>query len=205
LALASEEKYNVYANAGGAIGNFTYRASAFHRRVQGMPVFYAPERDTVEFGMAMRQGRFQVLYENGFHETAIALEAGYTHEDKFRAGTKIEYSLYGLEDYKRYFQMPAFRAHLWGGITLFKKLFLETQWYFYGPRPMGYVTREGESRPTLIVEPFFPDAGLKVEYRISPRFSVFAQGNNLLYQRYVRWRDYIERRIDARAGVTLSF
>jgi hypothetical protein len=204
-ALSSREKYNIYAGAGGAVDNFTYRFSAFHRRVQGMPVFFSPERDTFDHNLFMRQGRFQVLYENGFTETALAAEAGYTHEDKFRAGTKIEYSLYGLEDYKHYFNMPAFRAHLWGGLTLFKKLYLEMQWYFYGPRPMGYVTREGESQAALVLEPFFPDAGFKVEYRFSKRFSVFAQGNNLLYQRYVRWHNYVERRIDARAGLTLAF
>lgn len=205
LVLSSSEKYNIYADAGGAVENFTYRLSAFHRRVQGMPVFFSPEKDTFDYGLSLRQGRFQVLYENGFYETALAVEAGYAYEDKFRAGTKIEYSLYGLENYKHYFNMPAFRAHLWGGLTLFNKLYLETQWYFYGPRPMGYATREGESQAMLVVEPFFPDAGLKVEYRFSKRFSVFAQGNNLLYQRYVRWHNYVERRIDARAGLTLSF
>ncbi|MCS7085342.1 MAG: hypothetical protein RMM53_06130 [Bacteroidia bacterium] len=205
LVLSSRETYNIYANAGGAIEGFSYRLSGFHRRVQGMPVFYSPDEDGVEFGLPMRQGRFQILYENGFTETALALEAGYSLKERLRAGAKIEYSLYGLEDLKHYFNMPAFRAHAWCGGTLFKKLYLETQWYFYGPRPMGYFRPTNESSPSLVVEPFVPDANLKIEYRFSDRFSVFAQGGNLIYRRYVRWRHYLERRIDVRAGLTLSF
>lgn len=202
FVLPSVENIHLALGGEGRLGRVFWRVKGYYRSVDLQPVFFSTPTDslTPELPATGTQGRFQILYEEDFNETGAEIELQYDWEEKVRADLLLKFASFGLDQLTEYYHVPAFEARIGGSYFFAEKVLARTGLHFIGERPLG-LTPTGE---TLTGDPFF-DLTLGAEYFFSRRFSVWAEGTNLLNMDYIRWNGYIERGLDFKIGGTFSF
>lgn len=217
--LPTAEKFRLEGGIRGHLGRVDYSLRGFYAASAGQPVFVAPliatliNTDTVPGpdSVAFRkQGQFDVVYENKFSRYGFSLDVNYHWQQRVNAGITLGYTGYSLSEPLRNFGIPTFQASAYGGYKFGEKIWVRARLNLIGGRPLGYdaLTVDAPGRRLSEVAytegRFFADLNLFAEYRLSSRFSLFAEGNNLLGIKYYRWDGYRERGIDFRIGGTLS-
>lgn len=162
----------------------------FFRSMNGQVVFFNP----------YQSASFGAYYDSSFSWGGGSLQVAYSWRNMFRSGLTVEYNAWPSSDSMVYFQYPPFSAILYGEVTIQEKVTIGTKVYILGSRPMTY-------RPDgrLEEEGTIADVNLYADYRFAKRFSVFLAVNNLLNNTYQRWYGFVERPLDVRAGLTVSF
>jgi hypothetical protein len=195
------ERYRATFGLRGNLLRFTWQAEGYLRQARNQVVFVSPLNDSLIRRAGMEQGYFYAAYEPEFRETGIGLELQYDPATIFRAGLKVDVRSFSLDSLSHNFHVAPVMVQAngaWG--LLERKLWLNLSLRYIGARPLGF-DREGQ----LDTAEGFVDANLGADYRLSKRFSIFVEVNNLLNQTYYRWRYYVERPLDVRAGVSLAF
>ena len=152
--------------------------------------------------------RFSILYNNG---TALNYTGslGYSFSDLFHLNAEANYYHYSL-DYEddlnaddavpSPWHRPEWVIKLHNTFTPDQKLMIQA-----GLDLMGGIYAKNElSGNTDTLSPII-DLNTKIDYKITDRFSVFAQGNNLLNQKNERFWNYQSRGIQGIGGLTFKF
>ncbi|MGI4835633.1 MAG: hypothetical protein ACRYFK_19435 [Janthinobacterium lividum] len=134
----------------------------------------------------------------------------YSAAEKWRAGLKADYNHYGLNNLAHPYGRPAFVSTLYGTYNASSKLLLGADFSYYSPNwGTAYVARDAgavfprvpqDQQTTAVV-----DLSLRAEYRITPKFSIFALGNNLANRRYQRFLNYPVKGINLIGGAGYTF
>ena len=165
--------------------------------------------------------RFDLVYDS----TAISVvnvhaEALYSVTEKVRVGVKADYNHYGVKALDQAFGRPAFLGTLYGTYSATDKLLLGANLYYYSANyGLGYQVKQVVIVGPGPFVPSFPrdyttvarqtdaviDLSLRGDYRITPKFSIFAQANNLANRRYQRYLNYQSQGINVIGGASYSF
>jgi len=141
---------------------------------------------------------------------SIHSELLYSAAEKWRVGFKADYNHYGLDNLAHPYGRPTFVSTLYGTYNVSSKLLLGADFYYYAPNwGTNYVARDAGSvfprvpqdqQTTSVI-----DLSLRAEYRVTPKFSIFALGNNLTNRRYQRFLNYPVKGINIIAGLGYTF
>ncbi|MDO7886335.1 hypothetical protein [Hymenobacter cheonanensis] len=156
--------------------------------------------------------KFDLVYDSTtINVVNVHAEALYSASEKVRIGFKADYNHYGVKSLTQAYGRPAFLGTLYGTYNVFDKLLLGASLYYYSANyGVGYVSgatlpvpapRTAVDRQTNSLI----DLSLRADYRITPKFSIFAQGNNLTNRHYQRYLNYQSQGINVLGGVTYSF
>lgn len=195
------EKYRATVGLRGSILRFSWEVQGYMRQARRQAMFFSPNADSLLRRAGLEQGMFYSLYEPDFREAGGSVQLQYDPATNVRAGLKIDVRSFTLDSLTHYYHAAPVMAQAnvaYGAME--KKLWLNLSLRYIGERPLG-LDPEGKVEQA----PGFFDVNLGADYRLSKRFSIFAEVNNLLNQSYYRWRYYVERPLDLRAGVTLAF
>ena len=155
--------------------------------------------------------KFDLVYDQeSIGVTNVHAEVLYSAAEKVRVGLKADFNHYGVKNLDQAFGRPSFIGTLYGTYNATDKLLLGANLYYYaGNYGVGYRTnlvngfpvQEVVSRKTDAVV----DLSLRADYRITPKFSIFAMGNNLANRHYQRYLNYQSQGINVIAGAAYSF
>lgn len=156
--------------------------------------------------------KFDLVYDSTtINVVNVHAEALYSASEKVRVGFKADYNHYGVKSLAQAYGRPAFLGTLYGTYNASDKLLLGASFYYYSANyGLGYVpgatlpfpgSRTAVDRQTNSVI----DLSLRADYRITPKFSVFAMGNNLTGRRSQRYLNYQSQGVNVIAGLTYSF
>jgi len=154
--------------------------------------------------------KFDLVYDSTtINVVNVHAEALYSASEKVRVGVKADYNHYGVKSLAQAYGRPAFLGTLYGTYNVFDKLLLGASVYYYAPNygtsyqvsPNPGIPVKAQDRQTDAVI----DLNLRADYRITPKFSIFAMGNNLANRHYQRYLNYQSQGINVIGGVTYSF
>jgi hypothetical protein len=156
--------------------------------------------------------KFDLVYDSTtINVVNVHAEALYSASEKVRVGFKADYNHYGVKSLAQAYGRPAFLGTLYGTYNASDKLLLGATFYYYSANyGVGYAPgltlpvpapRTAVDRQTNAVI----DLSLRADYRITPKFSVFAMGNNLTGRRYQRYLNYQSQGVNVIGGLTYSF
>jgi len=156
--------------------------------------------------------KFDLAYDSTtINVVNVHAEALYSASEKVRVGFKADYNRYGVKSLAQAYGRPAFLGTLYGTYNVFDKLLLGANFYYYSANyGVGYASgltlpvpapRTAVDRQTNAVV----DLSLRADYRITPKFSIFAMGNNLTNRHYQRYLNYQSQGINVIGGLTYSF
>lgn len=154
--------------------------------------------------------KFDLAYDSTtINVVNVHAEALYSASEKVRVGVKADYNHYGVKSLAQAYGRPAFLGTLYGTYNASDKLLLGASFYYYsanygtsyqvGYNP-GVFVRERDRQTNAVI-----DLSLRADYRITPKFSVFAMGNNLTGRRYQRYLNYQSQGLNVVGGLTYSF
>ncbi|WP_223649696.1 hypothetical protein [Hymenobacter psoromatis] len=151
--------------------------------------------------------KFDLVYdESAIGVFSLHTEALYSAAEKVRVGLKADYNKYSVKSLEYAFGRPAFIGTLYGTYNASNKLLLGATLYYYSPnygvihvnRDPAFSINAGQTNAVV-------DLSLRADYRITPKFSIFAMGNNLANRHYQRYLNYQSQGINAIGGLTYSF
>ncbi len=161
--------------------------------------------------------KFDLVYDS----TAISVvnvhaEVLYSATEKVRVGLKADYNHYGVKALDQAFGRPSFLGTLYGTYNATDKLLLGANLYYYSANyGLGYQRQASTTLPfppppgalleTVRQTDAVIDLSLRADYRITPKFSIFAQGNNLTNRHYQRYLNYQSQGINVIGGASYSF
>ncbi len=151
--------------------------------------------------------KFDLVYDSTtINVVNVHAEALYSASEKVRVGFKADYNHYGVKSLAQAYGRPAFLGTLYATYNIFDKLLLGATFYYYSPNYGasyidGGLLRTAISRRTNSVI----DLSLRADYRLTPKFSIFALGNNLTNRHYQRYLNYQSQGINVIGGLTYSF
>lgn len=188
----SVEKINAFAGINGSWNeslDFTARVS-YKQTENALIYILSPENGAY----------FSPAYDSLTKTLGIQAEATYRVTEEIQAGTGINFNNFTTSTIEEYFHVAPFRWDLWASYYWQKQLFAKANINFYGPTPLfiGQDNNIIERKSLLLLN-------LSFDYRISPKFSVFLNANNVLNSKYQRWSNYEERPADILGGITISF
>lgn len=185
------EKLHVYLGGKGNIGGTVdYSARVFYKRMENQLMFF-----TEEFG-----SEFDLIYDSLMTVTGTQIEVNFSPEDFLDVGGTFNLNIYNTNEQVKYFHATPVRLDLYGIYRWDEKLTARADLNVFGPRTMSI-----DSNDELIKQGAFVGLNLSGDYRVTEGFSVFLNVNNLLANKYQRWHNYPERRIDFMGGVRIAF
>jgi hypothetical protein len=155
--------------------------------------------------------RFDLVYDR--QATGVLNIHGellYNAAEKFRVGTRMDYNKYALKNLPEPFHRPEFQGSVFGTYNVFDKLMLGVEGYFYAASyGISYLpaTTPGAARNADFYRATDPiiDLNLRADYRITPKISIFAMGNNIVNRQYQRFYGYPVKGINVLGGATYTF
>jgi hypothetical protein len=201
------EPIHLAAGLRGHLGPVNYEVRGWFRSVLDQPVFVSPTFDAQDSlpitEPFLRGAGYHGLVADNLRETGASLQLSYDPKAKGRAGMLLSYRGYQLDSLEAFYGMPNLQAEVWGGYNFSQKFSALTRIYFIGERTLTHSYNPLGEATAITAKPFI-DLGLELEYRISPRFSIWATAANLLGNDYYRWYGYLERPLDFRLGGSVS-
>lgn len=154
--------------------------------------------DTTKFDLVYDQEAIGVVNVHG--------EALYSATEQVRVGVKADYNYYGVKNLAQAFGRPTFLGTLYGTFKASDKLLLGANFYYYSPNyGLGYSVNGFQRTQLPRQTDAVIDLSLRGDYRITPKFSIFAQANNLANRRYQRYLNYPSQGINVIGGASYSF
>ena len=155
--------------------------------------------------------RFDLVYDqNATGVLNIHGELLYNSAEKFRLGTRMDYNKYALKNLPQPFHRPEFQGSVFGTYNVFDKLIVGVEGYFYAAS-YGISYLHAATPGAARVADFYRatdsiiDLNLRADYRITPKISIFAMGNNLVNRQYQRFYGYPVKGINVMGGATYTF
>jgi len=152
---------------------------------------------------------FSFLYDD-LSLFKINLEIFHRSSEKLDLLLSGNYYMYNLDEQEEAWNMPDWDANLSLGYKITEQLSVSADFYLIGtrkaliieyPYPSGYGSQVLKS---YNLDTAF-DMNVRGNYKITEKFSVFAQLNNFGFQKYQRWFGYPVQSFNFLAGVSYSF
>ncbi|MDO8896751.1 MAG: TonB-dependent receptor, partial [Bacteroidales bacterium] len=157
--------------------------------------FFIPDTSTVF------QNTLTVTFDN-IKKLRFSGEASYKLTNKINIGTRLLFDQYTMDSLTKAWHMPGFQMHFIAGYQFDEKLRLKSELMFQDKR---YAPSYVNGIENLVALKPVTDINLGAEYAINEQFTVFAQVNNLLHNRYERYYMYPVQGIQLFAGMSLRF
>lgn len=172
----------------------------FRNGVNTSPDSGFPQIDTTRFALVYDTAPTNLLN--------LHAELLYNQTENFRLGLKADFNKYDVSSLAKPYGRPVAQGSLFSTYKASDKLLLGGEFYFasatYGAgRPYRTTGLQPEGTPRQADA--LADLNLRADYRITPNFSIFAQGNNLLGRRYQRYLNYPVKGIQVIGGATFTF
>lgn len=192
---------NVFAGfTSTPVSGLELAARATYGRSKNLYFYRNQLRDSTKFDLVYDSAAINVLN--------VHAEALYSANEKVRVGFKADYNHYGVKNLAQAFGRPAFLGTLYGTYNASEKLMLGATFYYYS-RNYGASYSQSPALPFPVEMPRQTDAvidlNLRADYRITPKFSIFALANNLANRHYQPYLNYPVKGINAIGGLTYSF
>ena len=151
--------------------------------------------------------KFDLVYDStAINVVNVHAEALYSPTEKVRVGVKADYNHYGVQNLAQAFGRPAFLGTLYGTVKATDKLLLGANLYYYSANyGLGYAVNGFQRLATPRQTDAVVDLSLRGDYLITPKFSIFAQANNLTGRHYQRYLNYQSQGINVIGGASYSF
>lgn len=130
-------------------------------------------------------------------------EVVYNKGDKTRFGVKLDYNNYSVDKLEQPFYRPALKSSIFASHNLYDKILFNAELYYIGSS-FGKIYR-GLGETAIVESDNIVDLNLKVDYRISEKFSTFVMLNNVLGKKYERFVNYPTKGFQAIGGITYTF
>lgn len=144
--------------------------------------------------------RFQLIYDGTTQLLNYHVAVGWKYENWYRLQASADYYHYTLSDISSPWHKPEWAIGLDNSFMAGEKWLITANANFLG----GIQALNLQSSETTTLNPII-DLSARVDYSISPRFSVFGEGNNLLNQKNERYWNYRVRGIQGIAGLSFKF
>ena len=150
--------------------------------------------------------RFDLVYDK---ETTGLLnvhgELLYNQAEKFRLGARVDYNQYSMKTLAKPFHRPEFQSSIFGTYNVYDKLLIGVEAYFIAAS-YGISYLAGTDIPDFYrATDAITDLNLRADYRITPKISIFAMGNNLLGREYQRFYRYPVKGANVIGGASYAF
>ncbi|KAA9325240.1 TonB-dependent receptor [Adhaeribacter soli] len=130
-------------------------------------------------------------------------EVVYNKAEKFRLGVKTDYYNWSTGKLEHPFYLPANRTTVFGSYNIYDKILFNAELYYIGSS-FGKIYR-GLGEQVIVESDNIVDLNLKVDYRISEKFSTFVMLNNILGKKYERFVNYPTKGFNAIVGLSYTF
>jgi hypothetical protein len=130
-------------------------------------------------------------------------EVVYNKGDKFRMGVKTDYYNWSTGKLANPWYRPANRTTVFGSYNIFDKILFNAELYYIGSS-FGRIYR-GLGEQAIVESDNIVDLNLKVDYRISEKFSTFVMLNNILGKKYERFVNYPTKGFNVIGGISYTF
>jgi hypothetical protein len=191
-------------------GAFHYRAAVNVSRYNQLYFFvnnYTNNLETTE------SEKFSVVYDDKSTVYTINAEVGYKFSDIYQLNGRLDLNQYNLNTQAEAWHKPVWELRVNNQLTPIDRLLIQANLNFMG----GIKARGNDLNDLLGYEglssgPFevvnlktIADLQLKADYGITDRISVFAEGNNILNGKNIRWLNYPVRGIQFVGGASFKF
>lgn len=172
-------------------GELTYEAGVNIGKFANMHFFNVSPTDSLKFNL---------IYDSDTRLINYTAKVGWDYQDWYKLNASINYYQYTLNDLVAAFHRPEWELNLGNTFKPMNKLLIHANL-----NAMGGIIAFNRGLDTTEVLPTILDLHLKIDYKITDQFSVFAVGNNLLNQRNQRFLNYPVRGIQGIGGLTFKF
>ena len=150
---------------------------------------------------AVQPEKFDVLYDLGnVKRSNLFASLAYDQSEKLKLGIRADYYSYFVDELPEVWHRPTYRLRVNVLYTLVEKIIIRTDLIAQG----GMKAFDADLGKTVTLDNAW-DVGLRLDYVLSPRFSVFAKGENLMGQEYPSFLGYPVRGIQLLGGLTWTF
>jgi len=192
-----DKQVEVYGGVTGSLAsNVQFTARAAYQNLNNLYFFNHSLSDS---------SRFVLQYDSASAVSNINFygEVVYNHADKTRIGVKMDYNNYSIDNLEHPFYRPAMKASVFASHNLYDKILFNAELYYIGSS-FGQILRSS-GQYTIVESDKIIDLNLKVDYRISEKFSTFVMLNNVLGKEYERFVNYPTKGFQAIGGITYTF
>ncbi len=192
----TDKQIEVYGGiTGSLISNVQFTARASYQNLKNLYFFNHSVFDSARF--VLNYDTKAVSNINFYGELV------YNRADKTRFGVKVDYNNYSVENLEQPFYRPSMQASIFSSYNLYDKILFNAELYYIGST-FGKIYRS-LGQEILVESDNIIDLNLKVDYRISEKFSTFVMLNNVLGKKYERFVNYPTKGINAIGGITYTF
>jgi len=156
---------------------------------------------------------FSILYDN-LNLFKINLEIIHRSSDKLDLLLSGNYYSYNLDEQTEAWNMPTWDATFSVGYKITEQLSMSADFYLIGERKALIIEDPNLLSSSSLAKPLIYksfnldtvfDMNVRGNYKITEKFSVFAQLNNFGYQKYQQWFGYPVQSLNFLAGVSYAF
>ncbi len=217
----SFEKIRFYGGFDGKFSKKTnFKVSAEYSMIDDQQFYYLNEAYYIdapttggEAAPLIIDNTFDILYDN-MNRLKLNAELFHSSSDKLDLMAAVNYYSYQLNEQTEAWNMPTWDANFSLSYQATEQLRISADIFLTGQRKALIIE---DINPFLMsIAPQVPiyktneldtvfDLNIKSDYQITSKFSVFAQLNNLGFQKYQRWFGYPVQSFNFLAGVSYSF
>lgn len=163
--------------------------------------FFVNRADTLLFTTddVHQNNIFNVMYDDG-KLLQLSGELKYEPSPKFNLLLKGKYNGWDMDNLEQAWHKPELELGVTGNYELFTDLWINAGLYSVGKRYALNVTDNTVKELKGVI-----DLNLGVNYYLSSKWTMFANVNNVLINKYYQWNGYPVQGLNVRAGVGYSF
>jgi hypothetical protein len=201
---------NNYKIEGGIEGQFQevfqYRAGIDMSRYNQL--YFFTSNYTQNF-MTSDESRFNLVYDDKVVVFNINAELGFKISDFYSLNSRLDLYQYDLNQQPEAWSRPTWEFKVNNQVTPLDRLLIQANINFMGGiKARGAIIGDETIFPPnydVVKLKTIADLQLKVDYGITERISIFAEGNNLLNATNTRWLNYPVRGIQLIGGASFKF
>ncbi|MFC5623871.1 TonB-dependent receptor [Algoriphagus winogradskyi] len=201
------QNYKVEGGIEGQFGGaFSYRGAINMSRYNQMHFFVNNYTNNL---VTTDSARFSLVYDDKTTVFNINAELGYKFSDMYSLNSRLDLYQYDLSTQAEAWSRPVWELRVNNQFTPIQRLIVQANLNLMGGiKARGHDMSDifGESGPFEVVKlKTIADLQLKADYGITDRISIFAEGNNLLNGKNMRWLNYPTRGIQFIGGASFKF
>ncbi|WP_439489569.1 TonB-dependent receptor [Algoriphagus sp.] len=208
--LNTVQNYKIEAGIIGQFqGAFSYRAAANVSRYNQMHFFVNNYTNNL---VTTDSARFSLVYDDKTTVYNINAELGYKFSDIYSLNGRLDLYQYDLSTQAEAWHRPVWEMRVNNQLTPIDRLIVQANLNLMGGvKARGHdlndiLGQETSTGPFEVVKlNTIADLQLKADYGITDRISIFAEGNNLLNGKNMRWLNYPVRGIQFIGGASFKF
>ncbi len=206
---------------GGIDGKFSsktnFKISADYSLIDDQPLYYLHQYTyqdpLINPNPILVDNDFKVMYDN-LSLFKFNLEIFHSTSEKLEFSLSGNYYLYKLDEQKSAWNLPDWDANFSLSYNITEQLSVSTDVFLVGTRKALIVeTMFRDPSVDTVNPPVYKsynldtaiDLNVRGEYKLTQKFSVFAQLNNFGFQKYERWFGYPVQSFNFLAGISYAF